>query len=251
MDLWSNVCFDPLFTPIALAGADIAAGASTLEAAAAADAVASFGAYSATEISAASVLSGVGSGIAAVGSFLSPVVTGLSAVSSIARLAGGATQAYGTIATGNANRAALDNEAAQLTQAAGQTRASAQADAAIKRRAGAYAASKAQALQAAGGADPDSVTAVDNEINLTGQGEYNALTALYNGEEKARGMDYAAQNDLLKGQSAHDAGVIGAGNGLFNTLGGMYGNTLLSNNADPYTSSSDDEDTINFSSAYN
>jgi hypothetical protein len=117
-------------------------------------------------------------------------------------------QAMGTIAQGNAQRASLDNQAAQLNQQAGEARASSQRAEENQLRTGAYAESRALAVTAASGADPNSVTAVNNEENLAGQTEYGALTALFNGEEKARGLEYEANSDYAKGKSAHDAGVI-------------------------------------------
>lgn len=127
-------------------------------------------------------------------------------------------QMAGTIAQGNAARASANNQAAQFNQQAGQTRATAQREAEAERRKGEYASSRAQAVQAAGGADPDSFTSVTNETNLVGQGEYGALTAMFNGEEKARGLDYAATNKHIEGNAAHDAGVT---NGITNFASAM------------------------------
>lgn len=140
--------------------------------------------------------------------------------------------AMGTIAQGNANRANLTNQAAQLSQQAGQTRASSQRDAANKLRTGEYAVSRAAAVTGASGANPDSVTAVTNETNLSGQSEYGALTAMFNGEEKARGLQYEANSDIMKGQSAHDAGAISGVGNVSLAAGSMYGKTLVGQNSD-------------------
>lgn len=154
-------------------------------------------------------------------------------------------QMAGTIGQGNAARATADNQAAQLNQQAGQTRASAQREAENKRRQGEFASSRAQAVQAAAGGNPDSFTAVENEKNLVGQGEYGALTAMYNGEERARGMDYAATNKRLEGKAAHDAGVTSGISGFASSMGkafmpttGSSGETMASKYSDPFNNSS-------------
>lgn len=118
-------------------------------------------------------------------------------------------QAVGTIGQGNAQRAALDNQAAQKRVIAGQDMASAERDQANKLRAGAYAESRAQAVIGASGADPNSVTATKDITDIEGQSEYGALTALFNGQSKAQGLNYDANLDLQRGEAAHDAGVIG------------------------------------------
>ncbi len=150
-------------------------------------------------------------------------------------------QMAGTIGQGNAARATANNQAAQLEQQAGQSRATAQREAEAKRRQGEFASSRAQAVQAAAGGNPDSFTAVENEKDLVGQGEYGALTAMFNGEERARGMEYNAANKRLEGKAAHDAGVTSAiASGLSSagkiagmTTGGS-GETMTSKYTDPF-----------------
>lgn len=177
----------------------------------------------------------------------------LAAVPLILMAASAVTGAIGTIGQGNAQRAQLDNQAAQLDQAAGQTRATAQRQQQDQLRKGAYAVSRAEAVQAAGGADPDSVTSITNETNLTGQSEYGALTALYNGEEKARGQEYEATNDRIAGKAAHRGAVINAIGGLLlpgskpmaPSTTGSGGESMLSKYAEPYGNDSNIQDSNN------
>lgn len=145
----------------------------------------------------------------------------------IVTVAASGLQMMGTIAQGNASRAMADNQAAQLRQQAGETRASSQRAAMEERRKGIYASSRAQALQAAGGADPESKTAITNEANLTGAGEYGALTAMFNGEERARSLEMGASNKMIEGQQAHQAGVISGISTFGKTIGSMYGSSML------------------------
>jgi hypothetical protein len=130
-------------------------------------------------------------------------------IAMVAMAASAAVSAAGTIAAGNAQRATLDNQAAQMNQQAGQERAVAQRNAYAQQKNTEYALSRAQAVAAASGGGADDPTVGKVESDIAGQGEYNSLTALYSGEEKARGLEYGAQNKLLEGESAHDSGVIG------------------------------------------
>jgi hypothetical protein len=110
-----------------------------------------------------------------------------------------AVQAASTIAQGNAQKTAMNYQAAQLDQQAGQTRATSQRQAIEQQRTGAYALSRAQAVSAASGADPNSPTTENIEGNLAGESEYNQLTALFNGEERARGQEQQSQTDVYQG----------------------------------------------------
>lgn len=83
----------------------------------------------------------------------------------------------------------LKSEAAQLEYNAGQQRAASQRQAIDERRDADIAGSRALALAAASGGGADDPTVVNNIARISGEGEYRALTALYNGEVDARQME--------------------------------------------------------------
>lgn len=127
-------------------------------------------------------------------------------------IAGMAMQGLGTIQAadaqkmaGQATRDSSYYTGSILDQQAGQTRASSQRKADQERLNATRAGSRVQAIAAAnGGASDPSVLKIQSDI--AGQGEYNALSALYTGEERARGLETEANLKRYEG----DAAVAGA-----------------------------------------
>lgn len=140
-----------------------------------------------------------------------------------------AVSALGSIASGNAARGQANYQARQMEQQAGQERATAQRAAIEQRHKAALAGSRAQALAAASGGGASDPTIVGIQSDIAGQGEYNALSALFNGEERARGMETQAQATRFQGQQARKAGVMGAFTSVANGAGTIMGsgNSLL------------------------
>lgn len=116
-----------------------------------------------------------------------------------------AIQAASTLAQGSAAKEMYNYQANQINQQAGQQRATAQRQAMEQQRAGAYAASRAQAVAANSGAGASDTTVANVEENLAGQTEYNRLSALFTGEERARGLQQQASTDVYSGQQAQTA----------------------------------------------
>lgn len=112
---------------------------------------------------------------------------------------GTAVSVAGTIASGNAQAEMESYKAAQGQQAAGQARASSQRDAMNADRTARFALSAGQNKSAASGADSLSPSTVKVEQDVAGQGEYNSMTALFNGEERARGLEQGALTDNYQG----------------------------------------------------
>ncbi len=139
-----------------------------------------------------------------------------------ALVASTAVSAAGTIASGNAARAAATNQAAQLNQQAGQERAASQRIAIQKRRDATLANSRVQAVSAASGGSATDSTIDNITQNIAGQGEFNALTALYNGEERSRGLEMSASNAMLEGKQAHRSAVFSAGGTILNTASSLF-----------------------------
>ena len=132
--------------------------------------------------------------------------------------------AVGKQQQGAAADTAAGYQAQQLDQRAGQARASAQRAAIEQRRHAALAGSQLQARAGGGGLDP---TVVDLASGIAGEGEYRALTALYEGEERARGDEMAAAAKRYEGKQARRAGNIGAVTSLFSSAGSPAGQSLF------------------------
>lgn len=83
----------------------------------------------------------------------------------------------------------LNNQAQQLDVNAGQERAAAQRKAIDERRRARLAESKAIAINAAGGGNTLDPSVMDILGDLESEGTYNANTATYEGEERARDLE--------------------------------------------------------------
>lgn len=106
---------------------------------------------------------------------------------------------------GAAQKQASEFAAAQAEQQAGQTRAVAQRRAIEERRQGRIAASRAQAVGAAGGG-AGSVDIINRVADLEARGEYGALVAMYEGEDRARGLETQGSVMQFEGAQAKRAG---------------------------------------------
>lgn len=127
----------------------------------------------------------------------------LSGIGALQALSGGNQQAKGI------NAAAI--------QAAGQERAKSQYAAAEQRRQAALVASRARAVAGASGGGVTDPTMVDITAELAGEGERRALTAMYEGEDRARGIISQGRSDAY---SAKMAGQEGFMRGMGNVLSG-------------------------------
>jgi hypothetical protein len=99
-------------------------------------------------------------------------------------------------------KAAAEFQAAQLDQNAGQAKAAAQREADTQRRQARLANSRLRALAGGGGSDP---TIVKLSQDIAGEGELRALTAMYEGDERAAGLRTAADARRMGGASAAQA----------------------------------------------
>ena len=133
-----------------------------------------------------------------------------------------ALSVFGSMQQGNEEDRNAQNEAAQLDYRASQSRASAQRSALEERRQTRLLQSRLQAV--AGTSDP---TVVNVAKEIAGEGEYRALSALYQGEESARGDELAGAYRRLGGkQSKRAAGLgglstaISSGSKMYSSFGG-------------------------------
>jgi hypothetical protein len=143
-------------------------------------------------------------------------------------IAGSAVSAVGTIAGGNAAAAAgqasaaaqrqnaadnatqLEFRATQEDQAAQESRASSQRDALEKTRQARLLLSTLQARAASGGGGASDPTILNLAGNIGGRGEYEALTDMFTGEDKARGLEDQASGDRYSAATGIIAGDMGA-----------------------------------------
>lgn len=128
-------------------------------------------------------------------------------------IAGTGLSALGTIAGGAAAKASGDASAAQQEAAAKTERAKAQRQAFEQRRQSDLLSSRAQAVSAASGAgaSSDAPSIVKIMTDIAGQGEQNAQTAMWNGEEQARSLEYGAKIARQSGRSSMLGSLLGAG----------------------------------------
>lgn len=139
---------------------------------------------------------------------------------------GSLLSAGGTIIGANAEAKEMRREAAQLDAQAGLERASSQRQAIEERRQARLAASRGLAVAAASGASADDPTVVNALAGIGGEGEYRALSALYSGEETARGMEAQAQANRRGAKSTKKASYFGAAGSILSagsTLHDRYG----------------------------
>lgn len=133
-------------------------------------------------------------------------------------------QSAGLLGQGIAAKASGDYQAAQLEQRAGQMRAAGQHDATEQRRRARLVQSALQARAGGGGLDP---TVVQLSKDIAAEGEYRALSSLYEAEDTARGDEMAAAGARMQGKNKRLAGGIGAVSTLFSpeaqTLFTKYG----------------------------
>lgn len=133
--------------------------------------------------------------------------------------AGVALTAYGKVAGGYAQKGALDATASELSQEAGQSVASGIQGAIQDRRRATYVASNARARTAAGGLATTGTSAVANVGQIRGEGEYRALTSLYQGEDRANELDFRAEQMRTEGSNAVTAGWISGATSFYSKYG--------------------------------
>jgi hypothetical protein len=98
-----------------------------------------------------------------------------------------------------------DFEAAQYEKQANAELAVSQQDAVRARRESRYLQSRAQAVAAASGAGATDPTVVNLIGDLEEEGEYNALTALYNGSQRAEAARSGATITRQRGKAYRNA----------------------------------------------
>lgn len=138
-------------------------------------------------------------------------------------LGGAALSAGGSIIGAKAEAREMREEAAQLEAQAGLERASSHRQAIDERRQARLAMSRGRAVAAASGAGADDPTVVNTLAAIEGDGEYRALSALYSGEESARGMEAEAAARRRGAKSTKKAGYLNAAGSILSAGSSLYG----------------------------
>jgi uncharacterized low-complexity protein len=130
---------------------------------------------------------------------------------------GGATlfSAMGSVQAGQAQNEAARYAAQQAEQAAGQSRAASQRAAEEERRQARIVASRARAAAGSSGAGVTDPTVTNIIGDIEGEGEYRALTALYQGEDRARTLETDAALRRFEGRQARKSGMFDAAGTIF------------------------------------
>lgn len=153
------------------------------------------------------------------------------AVFAAVAIVGAAVAAYGTIKAGQAQKAEAGFEAKQMQVKGLQDQATAERVALNDKRQADILGSKVQADAAASGGGALDPSVVNIQSNIAGEGEYRALTALYQGDESAAGLTDEANAKMFQGsQTSKAANISAAGTFLQSSasaaaggLAGKYG----------------------------
>lgn len=138
--------------------------------------------------------------------------------STILQAVGTGVSAVGSLKAGADAKAASEFNAAQLDASAKAESAASQRKAEEERRQKRLVQSRARAVGAASGGGIDLELAGD----LEEEGEYRALTALWEGEEAAKGRRNQAAATRFEGRQSKKAGFLKAGRTILGGGGSLY-----------------------------
>ncbi|CFR19937.1 hypothetical protein [Yersinia kristensenii] len=139
-----------------------------------------------------------------------------------AMIGGSLLNAGSQYSQGKAAKKQAYGEASQLDKQANSVRAQSQLQAMEDRRQARLAESRALAVGAASGAAADSTSFVNNISNMESQGELNALTSLWGGNQQGNQLNNQAAVRRAEGDAAKKAGKINAMSSLLQTGGSLY-----------------------------
>lgn len=139
-------------------------------------------------------------------------MSGFETIAGILGAAGTAASAVGTIAAGSAERKNQNFIAKQEEMRANEELAASQREAQQNRNEAELAMSRQQALAASsgGGAGSEAPTIVRLMTDTAGQGELNASTAIYGGQQRAAGLRDSARGRRAAGKASFLGSVLGA-----------------------------------------
>lgn len=149
------------------------------------------------------------------------------AIPLVLTVAGAALGVGGSLISANAEAKELRAQAGQLDAQAKDDRASSQRRSMEERRQARIAGSRALAVAAASGGGASDPSVINRIAELEGEGEYRALSALYEGETEARTKEAQAAANRRGAKTAKTVGalkaigsMIGSGSSLFDRFAG-------------------------------
>jgi hypothetical protein len=118
--------------------------------------------------------------------------------------------AVASLAEGVAKKNAAVGEANQMRLRANTVQAQSQHAAIEERRQADLVHSRARVVAASSGGSTSDATVVGILGDIDAEGEYRAMSQLWNGDEEALGLRYGADIKEREGQAALEAGMLGA-----------------------------------------
>lgn len=123
---------------------------------------------------------------------------------------------------GQDQKFAADSQALQMDAQAKAEQASGQRAYLDQQRQTRFVSSRAQALAAASGAGVSDPTISNLISNISGEGEYRALSSLYQGNVTAQGLQYGADATRREGSAAQTAGYLKGASTILSGATSMY-----------------------------
>lgn len=123
---------------------------------------------------------------------------------------------------GRSAKRAANIQAQQLDIGAGQEIAASQHRAEEEQRQARLLASRAQAVAGASGAGASDPTVLDTISGIAARGQYGAMVAMYEGEERARSLRNKGDAAIAEGKSQENAGYIRATSTLLQSGDSFY-----------------------------
>jgi hypothetical protein len=127
----------------------------------------------------------------------------------------------GAVAEGSAQNQAMQSKAMQMRQRATSARGSAQRAALEEIRQADLVRSRALAVASASGASASDKGMIDIYGDIGAEGEYRALSQLWEGDEVALGLQYGADIAEREGRAAMTSGLLKAGATAFGGASSM------------------------------
>lgn len=149
-------------------------------------------------------------------------------------VAGTALSAYGAAREGIDTANNLNAQAAAERRDASDAQATAQREAIQRKREAGIVLGRQQAIAAASGGTATDSTILNLQGNTAAEGDYQAKTALYEGDTKAAGLLDQASIDRSEARQARMAGFIKAGSTMLTGLSGMGGGSGSSSFSNPF-----------------
>ncbi len=133
-----------------------------------------------------------------------------------------ALQVGGSLSAASSQAGQLRSEATQLDAMAGMDRASSQRTAYEQKRQARLLQSRALAVAGASGGSVSDPDVVNLMARLSGEGEFRALTALYEGEEQARSRELQADARRKEAKNVKKAALVTAAGKVLESGATMY-----------------------------